>query len=194
MAPFAAIRGRLRDGLVGGISETSSVEHGTRDLILAAGPTVVALAALLSAFVQQLRGFGHEREMHDLADVRQLLDAATAALTNAMNSAPDYIRAAMRGESDAADQELAWWDVLGAALTMQTRMMLRLGRNHPACVTYDAVITALTETATDVQKLRLAGNQHAEIDARGKRGAKAVANAYGVFVDAASEVAKVKLP
>jgi hypothetical protein len=59
---------------------------------------------------------------------------------------------------------------------------------------YDAVLTALRETATDVQALRLAGNKHAEIDARGKRGAEEVSNAYGAFIDAASEVAKVKLP
>lgn len=170
------------------------MEHETQDVLLAAGPSVVALVALLFAFWQQLRGFGHEREMHDLADVRALLDAATAALMDAIGGAPDYIRGAMLGEPDAADQEIAWWDVFGAAATMHTRMQLRLGRNHPACRAYDAVLTALRETATDVQALRLAGDRHAEIDARGLRGAEAASEAYGVFVDAASEVAKVKLP
>jgi hypothetical protein len=112
----------------------------------------------------------------------------------AIGDAPDYIRGAMLGEPDAADQEIAWWDLFAAAATMHTRMQLRLGRNHPACLAYDAVLVALRETATDVQALRLAGDRHAEIDARGMQGAEATSNAYGAFVDAASEVAKVELP
>jgi hypothetical protein len=132
--------------------------------------------------------------MHDLADVRALLDAGTAALMDAIAGAPDYVRGAMLGEPDAADQEIAWWDTFGAATTMLTRMELRLGRDHVTCRAYDAVLIALRETAIDVQALRLAGNRHAEIDARGKRGADATSKAYDAFVDAASGVAKVKLP
>lgn len=103
------------------------MEQETRDVILAAGPSVVARAALLCAFWQQLRDFAHERGMRDLADVRALLDSPTAALTDAIGGAPDYIRGAMLGEPDAADQEIAWRDAFGAALTMHTRMQLRLG-------------------------------------------------------------------
>lgn len=55
----------------------------TTDVILAAGPTVVALAALASAAWQQWRGFRHEREMTDLRDARELFDEAVLALLRA---------------------------------------------------------------------------------------------------------------
>jgi hypothetical protein len=144
---------------------------------------------------QQSRSDGSERSggmRPPGANYRRSVAADNPQLRpDAVGGAPDDIRGAMLGEPDAADQELAWWDVFAAAATIHTRMQLRLGRNHPACRTYDAVLNALRETATDVQALRLAGNRRAEIDARGKRGAEAVSNAYDAFVDAASEVAKV---
>jgi hypothetical protein len=52
-------------------------------------------------------------------------------------------------------------------MVMHSRLQLRLGPHHAACTTYDATITALRETAADVQPLRLAGDRHAEINARG---------------------------
>jgi hypothetical protein len=170
------------------------VKHETRDVILAAGPSIVALAALWLALWQQLRGFRHERQMHDLADLRALLDAATAAVMDAISGAPDFIRGAMLDEPDAADQEIAWWNIFAAAATMSTRMQLRLGRDHPICYAYDTVLDTLRGTANDVQALRLAGDQHAAIDARGKRGADATSEAYYVYVDAASRIAMVRLP
>jgi hypothetical protein len=55
----------------------------TVNVILAASASAVALVALGSAVWQQKRGFAHEREMADLADIRRLFDDAAVALHDA---------------------------------------------------------------------------------------------------------------
>jgi len=70
----------IRDPSVGARSRALST---TSDVILAAGPTVVALAAIGSAVSQQRRGFRHERALSDLADARSLFDDAAVALQDA---------------------------------------------------------------------------------------------------------------
>ncbi len=74
----------------------------TTNVILAAGPTVVALAAIGSAVWQQKRGFSHERELSDLADVRAMLDDAAVALHEADYAYGDWIS---RGFSDTPTTE-----------------------------------------------------------------------------------------
>jgi hypothetical protein len=70
-------------------SQTGDVSV-TANVILAAGPSVVALAALGSTAWQQRRGLQHAREMTDLALVREMLDEAAKALHRA-NYARDGI-------------------------------------------------------------------------------------------------------
>jgi hypothetical protein len=55
----------------------------TSDAILAIGPSAVALAAIGATTWQQRRGFGHQREMADLSDLRELFDDAALALHQA---------------------------------------------------------------------------------------------------------------
>jgi len=86
--------------VVGQRSETDKTLSSTTDVTLAAGPTVVALAAIGFAFYQQGRGFRHEREMADLDAVRRVLDDAATALHEA-----DYAR----GEVMSADIRHGRW-------------------------------------------------------------------------------------
>jgi hypothetical protein len=64
----------------------------TTDVILAAGPTVVALAAIGAGAWQQKRGFSHEREVRDTDHVRGLLDDAAIALHRASYARDDVMR------------------------------------------------------------------------------------------------------
>jgi hypothetical protein len=119
-----------------------------------------------------------------------VLDDAARALVDAIAQSPDYVRAAMLGEPDAADRELGWWDTFAVATVMHARLSLRLGREHPVAVRYDAALDVLRETASDVQALRLAGDRHTDIDQRGRRGAQAIGPAFAAFVDAGLALAR----
>src|SRR5262245_11676752 len=55
----------------------------TADVILAAGPTIVAVVAIGGGIWQQKRAFSHEREMAELDATRAVLDEAAVALHDA---------------------------------------------------------------------------------------------------------------
>lgn len=96
------------------------------NVILAAGPTVVAVVAIGSAYRQQKRSFGHEREMVDLAAVRAVLDDAAVLLHRA--------ETAVIGSSDDLTQAIEKVETLIPELeaTLQ-RLSVRLGSQHPTC-------------------------------------------------------------
>ena len=75
--------GSARWAVPSAATRTLAGVSATTDVILAAGPTVVALAAIGSAVWQQKRGFSHDREMDDLSDTRRLFDDAAVALHDA---------------------------------------------------------------------------------------------------------------
>jgi hypothetical protein len=77
------------------------------EVILAAGPTVVALAAIGSAVWQQKRSFAHERELNDLAAVRSLLDDARVALHDTRDAMYRYLNDAGVAVADAQEKHAA---------------------------------------------------------------------------------------
>jgi hypothetical protein len=157
--------------------------------IVATGLVAPSIAGTVAVIIHRQR-LDHERGVK-LAEVnRDALDDASIAAAHAIRDAPDVVRAAMLGEDDAADQQIAWWNTVAAALAMQSRLHLRLGENHPASKAYDDTLTALMSVGQDVQTLRLEGDRHAEINERGLRGAKECAKAYARFVSEASKVAR----
>jgi hypothetical protein len=157
--------------------------------IVATGLVAPSIAGTVAVIIHRQR-LDHERGLK-LAEVnRDALDDASIAAAHAIRDAPDVVRAAMLGADDAGDQQLAWWNTVAAALTMQVRLHLRLGEDHPACKAYDDTITALMSVGQDVQTLRLEGDRYSEINERGLRGAQECAKAYANFVSEASKVAR----
>jgi hypothetical protein len=97
----------------------------TVDVILAAGLSIVALAALCFAVWQQRRGFDHARELADLADTRAVMDDAAQALRDA-----DYARHGilMAGPAALTGVVLERLDRAGAAMdAIAIRLAIRLG-------------------------------------------------------------------
>jgi hypothetical protein len=157
--------------------------------IVATGLVAPSIAGTVAVIIHRQR-LDHERGLK-LAEVnREALDDASIAVARAIRDAPDVARAAMLGEDDAADQQLAWWNTVAEALAMQARLHLRLGESHPASKAYDDTVSALMSVGQDVQTLRLEGDRHAEINERGLRGARECAKAYADFVREASNVAR----
>jgi hypothetical protein len=104
------------------------------DVILAAGPSVVAMAAIGSAVWKQRRGFRHARSMADLENVRELLDEAAVALHRA-----DYARYSV-AVGRIRQGEYLWErepDVVEKVVTagvaldeLSERLAVRLGPDH----------------------------------------------------------------
>jgi hypothetical protein len=100
----------------------------TTDVILAAGPTVVAVVAIGSGVWHQRRGLAHERTMGDLADVRELLDAAAVALHEADHVYGDWFLHAPASPTQEDERRLD-----AARKTIDRvieRLAVRLGPRH----------------------------------------------------------------
>ncbi len=66
------------------------------DVIVAAGPSIVAIAAVAATVWQQQRRFAHERSLHDVDELRDILDDAADAIrqvrfTVAKPAGPDWV-------------------------------------------------------------------------------------------------------
>jgi hypothetical protein len=182
-----------------GQRDCCSTVSAATDVVLAAGPSVVALAAIGSAVWQQGRGFGHERKMADLEAVRRLLDDAAIALHDA-----DYARAEVqsahiqegrwlaqrRGESV---QEL---HEAGKSLDrLRERLTVRLGADHEVVKQFRAADEALLEMYRKASTPeRLIGDDplewHQAIDAASDR----FTEARDAFLAAAAKTAGARLP
>lgn len=123
----------------------------TADVILASGPIVVALAAIGAAVWQQRRGFGHEREMADLADTRSLFDEAVVALRHSDDMRHRATQALFSQGSwtgERAPEAVAAVGVAATALApLRDRMAVRLGLDHEAVEGFNRVILTLREVA-----------------------------------------------
>jgi hypothetical protein len=110
------------------------------NVILAAGPTVVALAAIGSAVWQQKRSFVHDREMTDLADTRRLFDDAAAALHDASVALSGLERALFTGGASFRSMfPDALTDAESATESLKSirgRLAVRLRADHPALTAF----------------------------------------------------------
>jgi hypothetical protein len=124
----------------------------TVNVILAAGPSLVALAALGSTLRQQNRGFRHQREMSDLTVVRELLDDAAIALHRA-SLARDGVWAvgpAAAAEAEGVASELA---NTGTGLdAIVERLMVRLGLEARVVLASRAAADALKKIHDEIHR------------------------------------------
>jgi hypothetical protein len=150
----------------------------TADVILAVGPSIVALAALGGAAWQQSRtfrhtreitelGFRHQREEADLADVRAIIDDATVTLHRADFGARDFIDAIeadparASGASDFRAVVREWAEALSAP---HERLAVRLGLGHPA-------VEAINSARGDIWDMEKATTEETIMDAYERLGA-----------------------
>jgi hypothetical protein len=107
------------------------VKTTTTDVILAAGPTVVAVVAIAAAVWQQWRGFDYARKMADLADTRKVVDDAAVALYDASRALSGLERAFFNfGSSFRIGMPEAFPDAEQAGATLKSirgRLRVRLG-------------------------------------------------------------------
>lgn len=121
-------------------AQTAQCVSATTDVILAAGPSLVALAAIGANVWQQRRGFGHKCEMRDLADTRDLLDQASAALSETSQALSGLERGLFKDGafvSQRSPERLIDAEHAGERLRlMRGHLAVRLKVDHPALVTF----------------------------------------------------------
>lgn len=89
------------------------------DVILAAGPSVVAVAAIGSALWQHRRRIDHERTLHDVDELRGLLDEAAETIRSVRDTV-------------ARPEGTGWLDAGIADLErLESRLIIRLGPDDP---------------------------------------------------------------
>lgn len=111
----------------------------TTDVILAAGPTVVALAAIGSAVWQQQRGFTHSRALADLDAARAVLDDAAVALQDASTVI------VVRMDLIDVDTSVSYDDARHELGVVRDRVALRFGEEHRTCTPLTAAFKAMDE-------------------------------------------------
>ena len=111
----------------------------TADVILAAGPTVVALAAIGSAVWQQQRGFTHSRALADLDAARAVLDDAAVALQDASTAI------VVRMDVVDLDTPVSYDDARHELGVVRDRVALRFGEEHRTCTPLTAAFQAMEE-------------------------------------------------
>jgi hypothetical protein len=110
------------------------------DVAVAAGPSVVAVVAILAAFRQQRRALVHQRELADLSNTRAVFDDAAVALHDASLALSGLERALFTG---GATFRSMFPDALPAAETatetlksIRGRLGVRLPADHVAITAF----------------------------------------------------------
>jgi hypothetical protein len=172
----------------------------TTDVILAAGPTVVALAAIGSALWQQRRSFTHDRALADLGAARALLDDAAVALSHAAEAIIDRMY-------DIGVGSVSWEDAYNSLYFLRERIAVRFGNDHPVSTAVFEAFKGFSDVGERMRTLRgppaWAIGREPEPPAndplRGPWDAVIEANddfieARGRFVQAAIKTAGIRLP
>jgi hypothetical protein len=164
----------------------------TTDVILAAGPIVVALAAIGVGAWRQKRGFSHEREVRDIDHVRGLLDDAAIALHGASYARDDVMRA---GPAVAVKTEGVAAKIAATGTTLDElagRLAVRFGPNADATTKFREAADALRaiEIAIHIPGFVDEADQFQRFEAASGR----FNDARAAFLAAAAKTAGVKLP
>jgi hypothetical protein len=164
----------------------------TTDVILAAGPTVVALAAIGSGAWQQKRGFSHERVVRDIDHVRGLLDDAAMALHRASYARDDVMRAgpAVAGKTEGVAAKIA---ATGTTLDeLADRLAVRFGPDADATTKFREAADALR--AIDIEIGRPEGFDIVEQFQAYQSASGRFDAARAAFLAVAAKTAGVELP
>jgi hypothetical protein len=135
----------------------------------------------------------HERSLNDLEELRTVLDAAAAQLATTFIAFGDIGVLHGREEYMAArDTVLAYHQAVINGVRQKERLTVRLGREHPVTLAYDATLDALNEGYRFVRMAALEDRRDTEaerrefLDAAGERS--------DAFSDAAYELIASRLP
>jgi hypothetical protein len=145
----------------------------TTDVILAAGPTVVALAAIGSAVWQQQRGFTHSRALADLDAARAVLDDAAVALQDASTAI------VVRMDVVDLDTPVSYADAHYRLGVVRDRVALRFGEEHRTCTPLTAAFAAMSESSGSCPKTRCATSRRVRSGRHRRRRAQLSLGAHG---------------
>ncbi len=96
---------------------------------------------------EQKRQLNHARELSDLADLRQLLDEAAAALNDAVDASHRlHVAAGEHGSSLAHNPRDEVANYGRRLVTLNARLQVRLGKDDPVTVHFDEGCNAIWES------------------------------------------------
>jgi hypothetical protein len=174
------------------------ISSTTSDVILALGPTIVAVVALGVAAWQHWRGLAHARQLADLADTRALFDEAAVALHDASVALSGLERALFSG---GAGFRSTFPDALPAAesatetlRSIRGRLGVRLPADHAVVTAFasahdaarkstNAMATQSPSPAADITAYPVVGDEH-----------KRLIDATDEFMRAATRTVGAQLP
>ena len=107
----------------------------------------------------------HERAVHDLEELRALLDEAVNA-ARALND-HDVLQsmiAASYGEKDANDAYFEWAPRAMSAVTCTNRLQIRLGRQHPLSEGYRNAVTDLSDAMSTWRQTAGSERDHKKLE------------------------------
>jgi len=157
----------------------------TTDVILAAGPTVVAVVAIGANVWQQKRGFSHERELSDLAAVRSVLDDAALALQRVELPSGELVDRESRSQVLEARDELE---------RIRSRIVVRFGGSHALAGGITDATEALRRWNLAATALTIRGVSHDKAEKSQDEAARMFRHAADAFLDAAAKTAGARLP
>jgi hypothetical protein len=126
----------------------------TTDVILGAGPTVVALAAIGSSVWQQRRGLAHERKLADLAAVRSVLDDAALGLQRV----GDLQNPSLLDNPEAFFGRLQESVVRDFEPT-KSRLTVRLGQPHALVISFEYAMDSVNDWEREAIYLSLSADE-----------------------------------
>lgn len=144
-------------------------DHTVLIAVLAVGGALLgALIAAVSADIRQRHQLKHDRALHDLAELRSVLDEATVALDEGVRQtqfvfaslekmprkkeSPDVEERIARLEKDSFLERMGKLAVARDRMIVDSqRMAIRIGNNRPAlCETYQDAISLVIESIREV--------------------------------------------
>jgi hypothetical protein len=171
----------------------------TTDVILAAGPIVVAIVAIGAAAWQQKRGFAHARTMADLDDVRALFDQAAVTLAQASRALSGLESGLFTHGSRLVERApSAWTDARESAEKVRAtreRLSVRLDPHHGVIAAFTAADEAAWAAVNGVAAMSPTPESHTKEAWDAVRGGhERLIAAKADFMRAAAETVGVRLP
>lgn len=170
----------------------------TSDVVLALGPSIVAVVALSLAAWQHWRGLVHARQLADLADTRAVFDDAAVALHDASVALSGLERALFNGgpvfRSTFPDALPAAESATESLKSIRGRLGVRLHADHAAVLAFanahDAARKATNAMATQDPSPGADLTAYPTVDDEHKR----LIDATAEFMRAATEAVGAQLP
>ena len=133
--------------------------------------------------------FAHERVMHDLEELRGVIDQAqVTAATLAGGHYIELVRLTKTSDAGAHDAAEEWWKDYYPALESLTRLELRIGHGHPVVEAYRAALFGLRDGVRGLRQMARAGVKESEIEDAGTGALSRFDLTLKIFTDRAGEL------